>query len=564
MIRKWWHEAVIYEIYPRSYRDSNGDGIGDIPGIIEKLDYLENLGVDALWICPVYETPNVDSGYDVSDYYAIANDLGTMEDMEALIEGCHLRGMKVLFELVANHTSDRHKWFQSALNDRKSPYRDYYIWREGKEDGRCPNNWMSSKTGDSVWTKAGDGEAYYMHLYTEGQPDLNWSNPKVREEIYAIMRFWFDKGVDGFRMDVINKIAKAEGLPDVPLDTPSLYGEMYFENYPTVHKYLKEMHQKVLVHYPECVAMGQTSGVSPEQALEYTSQANGELHLFLQFEHVNIDFGVYGSKLPFSSEAFYKSIMKWQTWGQGALWNTVFFGSHDLPRSVSHYGFPNELREESATMLALFQLFLKGTQVVYFGEELGMTNADYEDIEDYVDTRSRSTFYHRTVTRKESLALVERELRALARDNARYPMQWKGERYAGFSDTRPWMKNCDNYREINVDKQMNTGHEQASVLDFYKEIIAMRKNSEVLLWGDLMPVAFEDMEEHEVYAYMRYNGEEAYLIVFGFNRAPIEFKDGRLTEMVLSNYDYLGIDKKKGHMMPCEARVYLVDRQTFI
>lgn len=529
--RKWWHHAVIYEIYPRSFKDSNGDGIGDIRGIIDKLDYLKSLGVNAIWLCPVYTSPNIDGGYDVADYYNICNELGTLEDMEDLIEEAHKHEIKIIMELVANHTSDQHYWFRDAIKSKNSKYRDYYIWKKEKEDGSLPNNWMSSKTGKSVWTKIGDIEEYYLHLYTEKQPDLNWENKEVRFEIYNIMKYWFDKGVDGFRMDVINKIAKASGLPDVPDEVPYHYGEMYFENYPHVHNYLNEMYQEVLINYPNNVAIGQTSGVSPEEALLYTDANRNELNLFLQFEHVNIDCGDEGRKLEFSPYEFKKSIFKWQKAMDGRLWNTIFFGSHDLPRMVSHYGNDQEYHEKSAKMLATIQLLLRGTQIIYMGDEIGMTNVNYSNIDDYIDNRSKSIYENRVICRHEDEETVSRDIRALARDNARYPMQWNDKIYAGFSSVNPWMKVNDNYTMINVSHQEA---ERESILSYYKELIRFRNSELAIAIGTFGTILEEDKD---LFAYKRVheNVEITVIANMSINEKKVSTKN--FGECVISNYD---------------------------
>ncbi len=554
-VRKWWQDAIIYEIYPRSYVDSNYDGIGDLMGIVSKLDYLQTLGINALWLCPVYETPNVDSGYDVADYYKIAKDLGTMKHMELLIEEAHKRGIKIIMELVANHTSNKHYWFIDALN--KGKYRDFYIWKKGKNNGELPNNWMSSKTEKPVWTKPKNDDEYYLHLYTEAQPDLNWSNRELRTEIYSIMKFWLNKGVDGFRMDVINKIAKAEGLPDVPTNTPFLYGEMYFENYPDVHRYLKEMYEEVLVHYPDCLAMGQTSGVSPEQAYAYTNPSLKELNLFLQFEHVNIDYGKEGKKLEFLPKEFYDSIMKWQTGIDNKLNNTVFLGSHDLPRTVSHYGNVSDYLKESATMLATFQLLLKGTQVIYYGEEIGMTNVNYVDINDYIDTRSRSTYDYRINVCKDKVVDVEQDLRALARDNARYPMQWNNSTFSGFSSVKPWMKNCNNYEQINVECQLEDNY---SVLKYYKWLISFKKTNATFNIGKIFPI--NDKLPEGIYGYRRVYNNINYSIICNFEATTVDFADETHQVSSLygveidSNYIKLGLVSKLNKIKPYEVKIY--------
>ncbi|WP_304438587.1 alpha-glucosidase [Caloranaerobacter sp. TR13] len=555
----WWKNSIIYEIFPRSFKDSNGDGIGDIQGIISKLDYLKDLGVDAIWLCPVYPSPNNDSGYDVSDYYDIWDELGTMEDIEKLIVEMHKRDMKLIMELVANHTSDEHEWFIESRKSKDNPYRDYYIWRPGK-DGKEPNNWLSAKLGGSVWTYDDNTDEYYLHLYSSKQPDLNWENLKVRQEVYNIMRFWFDKGVDGFRMDVINKIAKAPGLPDVERKEGDkrkyLPCEEYYENYPKVHDYLKEMNREVLSKYENKLAMGQTSGVTPEQAYLYTGEDRGELNLFLQFEHIDIDRGSNNKKLPFNALEFKKSLAKWQTAMDGKLWNTLFFGSHDTSRPVSHYGNDKKYRVESAKMLATILFTLKGTPIIYQGEEIGMTNVRFESIEDYRDIRTHNVYRERYLEGGEKLEDVMQDIWELSRDNARTPMQWDDSENAGFTKGKPWIKPNPNYKEINVQKSLDDSN---SILHYYKEIIKLRKSNEVLLYGDFRLI-FED--DPNIFAYFRELNKKKVLVITNFSDKDIEINLSREIrkidnfKLLISNYEVNEANIESIKLKPFEARVY--------
>lgn len=544
--KKWWKQAIIYEIFPRSFKDSNNDGIGDLRGIISKLDYLKSLHIDAIWLCPIYPSPNIDGGYDVEDYYDINSEIGTMSDIEQLIEKAHLLEIKIILDLVANHTSDRHYWFQESKSSKDSKFRDYYIWRKGKSDASKPNNWISSKTGNSVWSQTEETDEYYLHLYTENQPDLNWENKNVRNEIYNIMKFWFDKGVDGFRMDVINKIAKAPGLPDIKREESKyFYAEKYFENQPHIHQYLKEMYDMVLAKYSDRVAIGQTSGISPEEALLYTDINGKELNLFLQFEHVDCDRGVEGRKLDFDSNVFKKSIYKWQTALEGKLWNTIFFGNHDLPRMVSHFGNDKLYRKESATMLATIQLLLKGTQIIYMGDEIGMTNANYDNIDDYTDNRSKAIYRKRVNENKENKERVFIDIKELARDNARYPMQWNGFINGGFSTKKPWIKVNKNHKYINV---KNAEGDKNSILAYYKNLILFRKKEEVIAYGSFVPL-FE--KDNDIFAYKRvYEGTELTVIAnMSSNEKYIDLS--KFGKCILHNYPKIG-----RVFRPYEARVF--------
>lgn len=543
---KWWQQAVIYEIFPRSFKDSNHDGIGDIKGIISKLDYLKSLGVDAIWLCPIYPSPNIDGGYDVADYYNINSEIGIMNDMDELIEKAHIREIKVILDLVANHTSDRHYWFQEAKASKKSKFRDYYIWRQGKANGSEPNNWISSKTGTTVWSKTKETDEYYLHLYTENQPDLNWESKGVRNEIYNIMKYWFNKGIDGFRMDVINKIAKAPGLPDISQEESCyFYAEKYFENQPHIHQYLKEMHEEVLAKYSDKVAIGQTSGISPEQALLYTEISRQEINLFLQFEHVDCDRGLEGRKLIFDPYIFKQYIFKWQIALEGKLCNTIFFGSHDLPRMVSHYGNDKLYHKRSATMLATIQLLLKGTQIIYMGDEIGMTNVDYDNVHDYKDNRSISVYEKRVYEYKEDKESVISDIKALARDNARYPMQWDDTLYGGFSDIEPWMKVSANYKDINV---RNQERDSNSILSYYKKLIALRKKESVIGIGRFEPI-FED--DKHLFAYKRVDKDTVLTVIANISTNERYINVRELGNCILHNYDNV-----VNVLRPYEVKVY--------
>ena len=389
MERCWWKEAVIYQIYPRSFKDSNGDGIGDLKGITEKLDYLKELGVDAVWISPFFKSPNADNGYDISDYRDIMDEFGTMEDFDEMQREMHRRGIRLIVDLVANHTSDEHPWFAESRRSRDNPYRDYYIWRDGKGEN-APNNWQSRFSG-SAWTYDGQTGQYYLHLYAEKQPDLNWENPAVRQEIYDVMRFWIEKGADGFRLDAASMFYKDKGLPDGALGRGSV-GEEHYQNVPAIHAYYREMYDQVLSRYPELVTVGETSGVTVEEAKKYAGFSSHELNMVFQFEHARLEY-VNGDKynlrkVPLTQ--LKEVLSRWQRELNGTAWNSLYLTNHDQPRSVSHWGDEGRYRRESAKMLYTMLLTMQGTPYIYQGEEIGMTNIHLDSIEEYEDIQAKN------------------------------------------------------------------------------------------------------------------------------------------------------------------------------
>ncbi|WP_105614547.1 glycoside hydrolase family 13 protein [Vallitalea okinawensis] len=551
MDNKWWMDAVIYQIFPRSFKDSNDDGIGDLKGIIEKLDYLKDLGVDALWICPIHPSPNFDSGYDVSDYYDIWDELGSMDDMEKLISEVHKREMRLIMDLVPNHTSHMNKWFVESRKSKDNPYRDFYIWRPGKE-GKEPNNWASIRMGGSVWEYDEQTDEYYLHLYSPQQPDLNWNNQKVRRAFYDIMDFWLQKGVDGFRMDVINKIAKEDGLPDVEIvegDTRQyLPPEKYYLNHPKVHEYLKELNKEVFSKYKDKITIGQVEGVTPEQAYLYTGDNRSEIDLFLQFEHVNL-IKTHNQLVEWSLLDFKKLINKWQTALSDQLWNLVFFSSHDLPRLVSSFGNDDKYRVESAKMLATILLTLRGTPIIYQGDEIGMTNPNFNSIDDYQDMRSKKAYLEHLANghdNEEALKYVQ----GISRDNSRTPIQWNNSQNAGFTDGKPWININSNYKEVNVVKQLQS---EDSILNYYKKLIAIRKNSDILLKGTFRLIHEED---NEIFSFIREYNDKQLMVVANFTEETKEIRTESLgLELLLSSNPV--IEKSKEIILkPYEARIY--------
>ncbi|MDO7905900.1 alpha-glucosidase [Paenibacillus sp. JX-17] len=552
MERAFWKEAVVYQIYPRSFMDSNGDGIGDLRGIISKLDYLQELGVDVVWLSPVYQSPNDDNGYDISDYYNIMNEFGTMADWEEMLEGMHRRGIKLMMDLVVNHTSDEHAWFVESRSSKENPYRDYYIWRPGKEDGRPPNNWGSFFSGPA-WKKDEAAGEYYLHLFSTKQPDLNWDNPKLRTSIYDMMKFWLDKGVDGFRMDVINLISKVEGLPDGTGEGELGDGSPHYMNGPHVHEYLHEMNQEVLSKY-DVMTVGEMPGVTIEEAVKYTDAAREELQMVFQFEHMHVDAGEQGKweLAPWTLHKLRDILHKWQMGLQHHGWNSLYLNNHDQPRMVSRFGNDGEYRVQSAKMLATLLHTLKGTPYIYQGEELGMTNVKFGSIEEYKDIETLNMYKDRMDRLGGDQKEIMESIYAKGRDNARTPMQWNDGPQAGFTSGTPWISINPNYKEINAAQAVQ---DPDSVFHYYKQLIALRKQHLVMVYGDyelLLP-------DHEfIYAYTRTLDQEQWLITLNFSGAPAflelpEPYESAHKERVIGNYSEAGMEPH--FLRPYEARV---------
>lgn len=552
MERAWWKEAVVYQIYPRSFKDSDGDGVGDIQGIVSKLDYLQKLGVDVIWLSPVYKSPNDDNGYDISDYFEIMDEFGTMQDWTQLLDGLHERGMKLLMDLVVNHTSDEHAWFAESRSSRDNPYRDYYIWRPGKSGNIPPNNWRSFFSG-SAWKYDDTTGEYYLHLFSKKQPDLNWDNPKLRQSVYEMMTFWLDKGVDGFRMDVINLISKVPGLPDDGEDGLG-DGSPYFMNGPHVHDYLREMNEQVLSKY-DVMTVGETPGVSVEEALKYTGADRKELQMVFQFEHMDVDAGD-GDKwtvVPWTLQKLRGVLHKWQTGLAEDGWNSLYLNNHDQPRMVSRFGNDGEYRVPSAKMLATLLHTLKGTPYIYQGEELGMTNIQFNSIEDYRDIEILNMYEERVTQGNADPGTIMEAIHAKGRDNARTPMQWNAGPNAGFTTGTPWIRINPNYKEINAEASMS---DPDSVFRYYQRLIALRKQNPVMVYGDYQLL----LQDHEqIYAYTRTLGEVIWLIALNFSEAAaiLEFDDrysGMKRELIIGNYPEDGMEPEQ--LRPYEARVY--------
>ena len=508
-MRKWWHDKVAYQIYPKSFYDTNGDGIGDLRGIIAKLDYLKELGIDLIWISPIYKSPFVDQGYDISDYYGIAPEFGTMEEFEELLAEAKKRGIQIVMDLVINHCSDKHEWFQKALADPEGEYADYFYFREGK-DGNPPGNYRSY-FGGSCWEPVPGTSKYYFHAFAKEQPDLNWDNPKVRDEVFDMMTWWCEKGIDGFRMDVISLISKTKEMPDGEIH--GLYGDFgpYCTHGPNVHKYLQEMNEKVLSKY-DIMTVGETAGVTTETAKQYAGENARELNMVFQFEHVEGD-GKYGKwtdeKLPLTT--LKKTLSRWQTELYGTAWNSLFWDNHDQPRAVSRFGDDRpQFREASAKMLATCLHMLQGTPYIYQGEELGMTNYPFQSPADFRDIESINAYREWCKEGPLSHDVFWPCLLYKSRDNARTPVQWDDSAQAGFTTGTPWIAVNPNYKEINAKAETA---DPSSVFHYYKKLIALRKENPIMVYGGY-ELLLEESEE--LFVYTRTLESERLLTVCSF------------------------------------------------
>lgn len=531
---QWWKKSVVYEIYVKSFKDSNGDGIGDLSGVVEKLDYLNELGVDVLWLTPVYQSPGDDNGYDISDYCSIMAEFGTMEDMKELLRQAHRRGIRVVMDLVVNHTSDEHAWFVESRKDKDNPYRNYYIWRDGKADQTPPNNWTSSFLGSAWQYDEGTGQ-YFLHMFSKKQPDLNWDYEPVREQVYEMMRWWLDQGIDGFRMDVISLISKDSRML---YEDSDVKGHTVCANGPRVHEYLREMRNRVLSDY-DIMTVGETPAVTVEEARQYASADQKELNMIFQFELMDVDGGESGkwNDTRYRLLDVKRVLRKWQKGLHGKAWNSLFWNNHDQPRVVSRFGDTSTplFWEKSAKMLATSLYFLQGTPYLYQGEELGMTNVEFRGVEYFRDIESLNA-YEEYVVREKSISHEDmlRYLRKSSRDNARTPMQWDAGEYAGFSDARPWIDVNPNCRWINAKEQMENPN---SIFRYYKKLIRIVKNSDIVCEGD-----YEEYQEDSeaVYLYRRFTSEGAIYVFSNFTAEEQKVEEGIVPDgavVLLGNYD---------------------------
>ena len=559
MDKKWWKESVVYQIYPRSFCDSNGDGIGDLRGIISKLDYLEELGVDVLWLSPIYKSPNDDNGYDISDYRDIMDEFGTLDDFDELLTKAHEHHLKIMLDLVVNHTSDEHKWFMESRSSKDNPYRDYYIWEKGK-DGNPPNNWDSNFSG-SAWEYDETTDMYYLHLFSTKQPDLNWRNEKVREEVYDLMKWWLDKGIDGFRMDVINMISKVKGYPDGKPIPGSKYGDRlpYVMNGPHVHEYLQEMNHRVLSKY-DLITVGEAPCTSVEDAQKYTGFDRDELNMVFTFEHMDVDADnglKWTDKKPDLVE-LKKVFSKWQTGLDGVGWNSLYLNNHDQPRMVSRFGDDGKYWKESAKMLAICLHMMQGTPYIYQGEEIGMKNIEFQSIEECNDIEAINAYKEYTSDGRISPEDMMRYINKKGRDNARTPMQWNDTENAGFTTGTPWFTINPNYKEVNVAEQEK---DPDSILNFYKHLIQMRKEYPIIVYGSYK-LLYPDHKT--AFVYERMLEDEKLLVACNFSaeelelEVPAEFVQ-KEAELLISNYHEAKISEKLV-LRPYEARVYRITK----
>ena len=548
--RKWWKEAIVYQVYPRSFYDSNGDGIGDLKGITEKLDYIKSLGVDVIWLNPVYDSPNDDNGYDIRNYFEIMREFGSMNDWEELLNEMHGRGLRLIMDLVVNHTSDEHQWFINSRSDKNSSYRDYYIWRDPVNGGR-PSDWGSHFSG-SAWDYDELSRQYYLHLFTKKQPDLNWENPAVREDVYTMMRWWLDKGIDGFRMDTINMLSKTPGFPSVGdmQDGKFRYAGKFFTNGPRIHEFLKEMYREVLSRY-DVMSIGETPNVSPETAIEYTSPESEELDMLFQFEHMTVDQSLDNKweEIPFDLVKFKAVIEKWQRVLHGRGWNSNYLMNHDQPRSVSRFGDEGVFRVPSAKMLLTMLLTLEGTPFIYQGEEIGMINARFTDISEYRDVEIKNHWREVLKDGGDRAKALDAYART-GRDNSRTPMQWSAKKNAGFTTGHPWIEAGRSYEDINVENDLMS---EDSVIVFLRAMTSIRKENPALVYGDFRQIF---PEHRNLFIYCRRLDDNEFLVILNFSaeESEIELKEIEDMRMLIGNYS--DQDHEKTVIRPFEARVY--------
>ncbi|WP_078382682.1 glycoside hydrolase family 13 protein [Sutcliffiella halmapala] len=554
MKKIWWKEAVAYQVYPRSFMDSNGDGIGDLRGVISKLDYLKDLGIDVIWICPMYKSPNVDNGYDISDYQDIMEDFGNMADFDELLKETHNRDMKLIIDLVINHTSEQHPWFIESASSKDNPKRDWYIWEDGK-GGKEPNNWESIFNG-SAWELDEETEQYYLHLFAKEQPDLNWENKDVRFAIYDMINWWLDKGIDGFRVDAISHIKKEPGFPDLPnpkkLDYVPSFD--YMMNVDGIQKHLQELKEQTFARY-DIMTVGEANGVKLNQADDWVGEENGKFNMIFQFEHLGLwEKGTEGGVDLLQLKA---TLTKWQKGLEGNGWNALFLENHDQARSVSTWGNDKEYLVESAKSLGALYFLMQGTPFIYQGQELGMTNVRFETIDEYDDVGMKNLY--RIESKKGNAQEVMEIIWAKGRDNSRTPMQWNDKPNGGFTTGTPWMGVNDNYKTINVEKQWNDPN---SVLSFYRDMINLRKAEEVFVYGEYNLILEDDTN---VYGYTRTFEDKKAVVLCNISEEEVEIElmDIEVSSeyLRLQNYEVEAHENvAKLTLKPFETRVYLLGK----
>ncbi|OIL39950.1 glucohydrolase [Oenococcus oeni] len=551
--KQWFKDTVVYQVYPMSFQDSDNDGIGDLPGITKRLDYIKKLGADVIWLNPIYESPNKDNGYDIANYRAINPEYGSMNDFDDLLNKAHQLNLKIMMDLVVNHTSDQHHWFQESKKTKDNPFSDFYIWRD-PVDGHEPNNWLAA-FGGSAWTYVPERKQYYLHLFATGQPDLNWENPDVRQAVFDIERFWLDKGVDGFRMDVINLISKPKGLPDVP--EPATAGKTmdFVADGHRLNEFLSQMNSELLSKY-DTITVGEMPGSTTEDAIKYTGLNSHELNMVFQFEHVGLSpnpdvrLGKWNDQ-PAKLTELKASLNRWQTGLDGKGWNSLYWNNHDQPRAVSRFGNDDpKYRVLSAKMLATTLHLMQGTPYVYQGEELGMTNAHFTKLNQYEDIESIN-FYHELVEQEKIVdgPTMLKYLANISRDNARTPMQWNDKNNAGFSSAKPWFALNPNYKSINVEDSLA---DKNSVFYYYQKLIKLRHNNEIIKYGSFEEI---DPDDDQVYAYRRHYEGKTLLLISNFTDKIVsrDYGQSNASSLLIDNYE----DDKVNELRPYEAKAYL-------
>lgn len=541
-MQDWWKDIVMYQIYPRSFQDSNGDGIGDLRGIIDRLDYLQSLGIDLIWLSPIYQSPNDDNGYDISNYYEIHPEFGTMADFDELLEGLHARGMKLIMDLVVNHTSDEHEWFEESRKSKDNPYRDYYIWKPGVNGGP-PNNWMQW-FGGSAWQYDARTEEYYLHLFTVKQPDLNWENPKVREEVKKNLKFWLDKGIDGFRMDVISLLSKQLDFPSSDSQNIHYLAEHHYANGPRIHEFINELYEEVIQHY-DVMTVGEGPGITKELANLYIGKDRRELNMIFQLDHMIIDHGKEGKFdiVDFKLTDLKRILDGWEAAIGSEGWNNIFLDNHDFPRMVSRFGNDGVYRKESSKMLNTFLLTQRGTPCIYMGSEIGMTNVAFDDVNDYKDVEAIN-YFNKIRENGDSLEDALKNMHVQGRDNVRVPMQWNANENGGFTKGSPWIKVNSNYKNINVEAAEK---EENSVLHYFRSLTQFRRENEVLRKGSYLNL---DPKSEQIYAYQRSLGQQKMIIICNFSDDNLTLPSYVKGKYVFGNYD------EKKSLRPWEVKIY--------
>ncbi|WP_163538496.1 alpha,alpha-phosphotrehalase [Gracilibacillus sp. YIM 98692] len=552
MREKWWQKSVVYQIYPKSFNDTTGNGVGDIPGIIQKLDYLKTLGVDVIWLTPIYASPQRDNGYDISDYFAIHEEYGTMGDFDQLLNEAHQRGLKIIMDIVVNHTSTEHHWFKEARKSVDNPYRDYYIWKGG-DPSEPPTNWQS-KFGGSAWEYEKSTEQYYLHLFDVTQADLNWEKDQVRRDVYEMMRFWLDKGVDGFRLDVINLISKDQRFPNDDGSLPPGDGRRFYTDGPRVHEFLHEMNQEVFKGR-QTMTVGEMSSTTMEDCIKYTNPEREELDMTFNFHHLKVDYpnGEKWTKALFDFQELKQILSKWQEgMHEGGGWNALFWCNHDQPRIVSRFGDDQNYHQESAKMLATTIHLMQGTPYIYQGEEFGMTNPGFDAIEQYRDVESKNMY-----DLKKEEGMSEQEiidiLKEKSRDNSRTPVQWSDEPNAGFTTGTPWIDIPHNYQQINASKALQ---EEGSIFQHYRKLIRLRKQYQVITDGTYSLIS---PEHHAIFAYIRENDVEQLMVINNFYGQKVEFslpEEISGGNIIISNYLDSRWDPQMLTLRPYESIAY--------